>query len=217
MERSYRRLLWSLVLIGFSLDLGSKYLVFHWLYNGGAGAEHVVVPHMFELMAQFPPGVTDPGDQLLSPLRTLLGGDALPRVNNGALFGVKLSAIFGFQIDPIWDNRLFAAVSVLAALAIAYWSSLRSTVHDRSLCAALGLILAGTLGNLYDRIVFNGVRDFIHWHYYQTEWPVFNIADCCLVCGAGLLLVQAFLAQPVPSPEATRTEGNLSTELAEAK
>jgi lipoprotein signal peptidase len=57
------------------------------------------------------------------------------------------------------------------------------------------LILAGTLGNFYDRIVFNGVRDFLHWNYL-FDWPVFNIADCCLVCGAGLLLLQAFAAQP---------------------
>src|SRR5436305_586252 len=59
------------------------------------------------------------------------------------------------------------------------------------LIASLGLILAGTLGNLYDRIVFSGVRDFLHWYRY-FDWPVFNIADCCLVCGAGLLLAHAF-------------------------
>jgi len=57
----------------------------------------------------------------------------------------------------------------------------------------LGLILAGTLGNLYDRVVFNGVRDFLYFHL--IEWPVFNIADCCLVCGAFLLLAQAFLGR----------------------
>jgi lipoprotein signal peptidase len=69
------------------------------------------------------------------------------------------------------------------------------------LCAALGLILAGTLGNLYDRLVFNGVRDFLHWDYFY-DWPVFNVADCCLVCGAGLLLLQAFGKQaPRNSPE----------------
>ena len=60
--------------------------------------------------------------------------------------------------------------------------------------AALGLILAGTVGNLYDRLVFNGVRDFLHFYY--VEWPVFNFADCCLVVGAGLLLVQAMFAPP---------------------
>ena len=58
---------------------------------------------------------------------------------------------------------------------------------------ALGLILGGTAGNLFDRVVFNGVRDWMHFYWF--EWPVFNFADCCLVCGAGLLLLQAFWRQ----------------------
>src|SRR5262249_48937460 len=99
---------------------------------------------------------------------------------------------------------LFAIVSVAAALAIIYWSSRTLAARDRFLCLALGLILAGTLGNLYDRLVFNGVRDFL-WVFLKNgedppqiifDWPIFNIADCCLVLGAGLLLVQAFFTQP---------------------
>src|SRR5262249_48204970 len=92
-------------------------------------------------------------------------------------------------------NGGFAIISLLAAAAIVYWSTHRSTARDRWLCAALRLILGGALGNFYYRIVFNGVRDFLHWNYL-FDWPVFNIADCCLVCGAGLLLLQAFAAQP---------------------
>ena len=66
----------------------------------------------------------------------------------------------------------------------------RRPAGDGWLCTALGLILAGTLGNLFDRVVFGGVRDFLY--FYWIEWPVFNVADCFLVCGAGLLLLQAF-------------------------
>ena len=63
--------------------------------------------------------------------------------------------------------------------------------------------LGGTIGNLYDRIVFGGVRDFLY--FYKIEWPVFNVADCCLVVGAGLLLFQAMFAAP-PSEPATQSE-----------
>ena len=62
------------------------------------------------------------------------------------------------------------------------------------------LILAGTVGNLFDRVVFGGVRDFLY--FYLIEWPVFNVADCCLVIGAGMLLVQAIFgkkADPAPA------------------
>ncbi len=68
------------------------------------------------------------------------------------------------------------------------------------MCIALGLILAGTLGNLYDRVVFGGVRNFLYW-FYLVDWPVFNFADCCLVCGAGLLLLQAFLTEASPATQ----------------
>jgi len=76
---------------------------------------------------------------------------------------------------------------------------------------ALGLILAGTLGNLYDRVVFGGVRDFLFFYY--INWPVFNVADCCLVCGAFLLLIQAFWVHPA-AKEPALTEAAKQGEVA---
>src|SRR5258708_39877835 len=70
-----------------------------------------------------------------------------PLVNKGALFG--------FLRDHDWlANGLFAAISIGAAAAIVFWATRRSAAGDWSLSAALGLILAGTMGNLYDRIIF---------------------------------------------------------------
>src|SRR5262249_33652332 len=103
-----------------------------------------------------------------------------------------------------YANTIFALVSVVAVVAIAFWSTRRSTARDWALCAALGLILGGTLGNLYDRLIFFGVRDFLY--FYWIEWPVFNIADCCLVCGAFLLLGQAFWSRSMPPVEQRTSE-----------
>ena len=111
----------------------------------------------------------------------------MPRVNHGALFGL------GGQKKGT-ANWFFAGVSLAAAVAILVWGMRRGPARERWLCAALGLILGGTIGNLYDRVVFNGVRDFLYFYY--IEWPVFNVADCCLVVGAGLLLLQAAFAPP---------------------
>jgi lipoprotein signal peptidase len=68
---------------------------------------------------------------------------------------------------------------------------------DRWLCTALGLILGGAIGNCYDRIVFRGVRDFLY--FYRIEYPVFNFADCCLVVGTGILVIQSFVAKEPPA------------------
>ena len=50
--------------------------------------------------------------------------------------------------------------------------------------AVLGLIMGGTLGNGYDRIVYGTVTDFINFHF----WPVFNVADSAISIGVVLLL-----------------------------
>jgi lipoprotein signal peptidase len=193
-ERSFRGLLWGLALFGATLDLSTKYCVFKWLHDNPDGngpiqgtvmeGKRVVVPGAFKLLAQFT-GKQEAGTGPLATLRTL-NLNASPKVNQGALFGL------GGEYAQL-ANAIFAGVSILAAVAILYWSTRRTTARDWSLCAALGLILAGTLGNLYDRIVFDGVRDFLYFHW--IEWPVFNVADCCLVCGAFLLLAQAFLGR----------------------
>lgn len=188
-DRSYRVLLWILAVTGLALDQTSKYGVFAWL---GEKPDHEYVIFRtdkggFQLVAQF--------EREESGLERLEGGSRIPHVNQGALFGF-------LRNHKTLANSGFAVVSLLAASAIVYWSTHKSTARDRWLCGALGLILAGTLGNFYDRIVFNGVRDFLHWNYL-FDWPVFNIADCCLVCGAGLLLLQAFATQP--AKEETKT------------
>jgi signal peptidase II len=199
-NRSYRWLFWSLAVLGLLLDQGSKYGVFAWLYHVPHNT-YVVIPGVFSLDANFT-HESDPGDGVLSPLRTI-GIDVLPRVNHGALWGIGGR---NEQGEPGSDfNLLFAGISVAAATAIVLWSFRRATTHDRFLCMALGLILAGTLGNLYDRIVFGGVRDFLHWKYVIVldDFPIFNFADSCLVCGAALLLLQAFFTEPVPEPALT--------------
>lgn len=188
-ERSYRVMLWVLALAGLTLDQSSKYAVFAWL---GEKPLHEQVMFRtdkggFQLVAQFE--------------REEAGSPRVPHVNQGALFGF-------LRDHKTLANSGFAVISLLAAAAIIYWSTHQNTAQDRWLCAALGLILAGTLGNFYDRVVFNGVRDFLHWNYL-FDWPVFNIADCCLVCGAGLLLLQAFAAQP--AKEETKTESAVAS------
>lgn len=187
-DRNYRWLLWLLVVLGFCLDQGSKYLVFKKLYNGGHGGEYVLVPGVFKLLAQYT-DVAEEGDSALTSLRTWSGAYR-PKVNHGALFGFLNNHI-------TLANCLFAVVSFGAAIAIGFWTTRPSAAQDGILCSALGLILAGTLGNFYDRVIFNGVRDFLYFHWF--EFPVFNIADCCLVCGAFLLLTQAFIRQPAPA------------------
>jgi len=114
-------------------------------------------------------------------------------INPGALFGLG----GGYGV-------VFAALSVIAALAIVIWLFWYRAAADRWLTIALSFVMGGIFGNLYDRLGFwwqpgmpthwqSGVRDWILFRYQNHTWPNFNIADSLLVCGACMLLVHAFI------------------------
>lgn len=112
--------------------------------------------------------------------------------NRGALWGI------GQHLT--W---LFALLSLLAVLMIFYWLFARGAARSWILTLCLASIMAGTLGNLHDRLGLHGcidpltqerifgVRDFLLFRFGTYNWPVFNIADVLLVAGAGCLIVQS--------------------------
>jgi signal peptidase II len=112
-------------------------------------------------------------------------------INHGAVFGIG-------------ENRRFFFIAfTLGALLAGMFVFGRFTRANQWLAhVAIGLILAGGIGNLYDRIVFGVVRDFLHmlpdWNLpFHLTWPggspemlpwVFNLADVMLLTGMGLLI-----------------------------
>jgi signal peptidase II len=78
---------------------------------------------------------------------------------------------------------------ILTILSISAW---RGDRDDRRLAVGLGLIMAGAVGNMIDRIFVGRVVDFVLWRAGDLSWPLFNVADALLVVGlAALLLVRA--------------------------
>ena len=65
----------------------------------------------------------------------------------------------------------------------------------------LALILGGALGNLYDRIRFDHVVDFLQVNVGTHYWPDFNLADSAICVGACLLLLEIFRPQPKESAD----------------
>ncbi|MBF0460500.1 MAG: signal peptidase II [Magnetococcales bacterium] len=103
--------------------------------------------------------------------------------NMGAAFG--LFANFA----PGWRSLILIGVAVVATVFIL--TLLRKS--DRILEAlALGLVLGGALGNLLDRVRNGWVVDFLHLHWHDLSWPVFNLADSAICVGVGLLLWDSF-------------------------
>jgi signal peptidase II len=85
----------------------------------------------------------------------------------------------------------FSAVAVIVIL-ILLWRMGRTVSVT---AVALALILGGAIGNMYDRIRFGYVVDFLEVHIVHYHWPDFNVADSCIVVGACLLLLEMLRPQ----------------------
>ncbi|MCA9012098.1 MAG: signal peptidase II [Planctomycetaceae bacterium] len=123
--------------------------------------------------------------------------ELLTNLNYGALWGV------GQGMAP-----LFAVLSIAAFFGVIYWLFFCNAASSLWTTVALALVSGGTLGNLYDRLGLHGirppdatssalaVRDFLHFQFGNYDYPIFNIADSCLVVGAIMLLLQSFKTLP---------------------
>ncbi|MCE5269072.1 MAG: signal peptidase II [Planctomycetaceae bacterium] len=176
----------------------SRYLVFFAIALGACAADLLTKRLAFERLGP-------PGGETWWLWENLFGFQT--SLNRGALFGMA---------QGLWP--VFSVLSFAAAVGIVVWLFWFRAARDWLLTVALGLITAGILGNLYDRLALHGfrwhdgapahaVRDFIvmcqvgEWH-----WPNYNLADASLVCGAALLICQAFFTKPATTALESRAE-----------
>ena len=102
---------------------------------------------------------------------------------------------------------------LVSALAIGFIVTLFSRLQprQRALKWGLPLVLGGALGNVFDRIHYGWVIDFIDVHVVKNgiehHWPTFNVADIAICVGVGLMAVDMMVGKKQPKPvEAPRAE-----------
>ena len=103
--------------------------------------------------------------------------------NTGVAFG-----IFSSINSPAKSVMLSVFTFVAVVAVIAY--SFRSPAGNRLLQVALGFILGGALGNLYDRLAYGYVVDFLEFYAGSYHWPSFNVADSAITTGVALLALE---------------------------
>ena len=109
--------------------------------------------------------------------------------NAGVVFGLFPGKTIAFIV--------FSAIAIVVILFIYIKSD--KTIFISNL--ALGLVMAGAIGNLWDRIWFMCVRDFIDLHIGDKyHWPTFNVADSLICVGVFILVITSFFA---PKPKET--------------
>ncbi len=104
-------------------------------------------------------------------------------LNPGAAFSMLADA-------PAWVRTAFLltmACAAIVVLAILIVRSDRVSITS----VAFALILGGAIGNLIDRAVRGRVIDFMRAHYYDLNYPIFNVADSAISIGVTLIILTA--------------------------
>lgn len=181
--------------IALVIDLATKHLAFRFVAETPVNIvrEEVLAAGPGRLQSLIPPHESVTIIPWLLDLQLVL--------NAGAVFGAGQG------------RRWFFIVFTFFALSFAFWMFARWTDRrDRLSHIAIGLLIAGGLGNLYDRMMFACVRDFLHplpsavlpfgWSWPSGDrlvWPyVSNIADAFLILGIGVLVIKLWRADEAP-------------------
>lgn len=94
-----------------------------------------------------------------------------------------------------WQRWVFSFVAVVISvvvLVIMYRSDYRARLSN----LAYAIIIGGALGNLFDRMVYSVVIDFIDFYVGNWHWPTFNVADSSICIGAILVILDSFYFCP---------------------
>lgn len=89
----------------------------------------------------------------------------------------------------------FLSIAILAGIV---WRFSDLTEGRRERALALGLVIGGTIGNLYDRLFRGEVVDFLLFFFRSFKWPAFNVADSAICCGVGLFIASSFFRPGSP-------------------
>ncbi|HKJ83179.1 MAG TPA: signal peptidase II [Mariprofundaceae bacterium] len=108
-------------------------------------------------------------------------------------FGVAFS-MFAHWSNPWRENLLLGVTIGIAAAVFVWW--LRERRDTGIVPWLLVMIMAGAAGNIWDRLYYGYVVDFldvyIRWNGTEYHWPTFNIADSCITVAVVLLLFVSF-------------------------
>jgi signal peptidase II len=103
--------------------------------------------------------------------------------NNGAAFGMLQGA-----------RWFFLLITVVVVVGILWFLHRSYRTGSALLLFALAMILGGAIGNFLDRALFGEVVDFLQFNFGEYTFPIFNLADSAIVCGVGLIILDALLS-----------------------
>lgn len=102
--------------------------------------------------------------------------------NRGGAFGLMA------DLPEAWRVGFFVAFAVLTVAGLS-WMLRETPREDVAQRLALTGVIGGAIGNLYDRVRYGEVVDFLDVYVRDWHWPAFNVADSFITCGVILLVL----------------------------
>ncbi len=99
----------------------------------------------------------------------------------------------GAAFSILEGQRIFLILISFIILFIIDRYITKENIKDKHLIVYYGMIIAGILGNLIDRLLYDGVIDYLAFKIFGYDFPVFNLADICIVVGVILLIIREFI------------------------
>ena len=128
----------------------------------------------------------------------------IPRVLNFTYIHNR-GAVFGILKDHPWVFNSATIICVAVALVLLVLGKIKKKMY----IWATGLIIAGGIGNMIDRLSLKYVVDFIEVKFIYFPY-IFNIADCCVVIGCSLIALQLIIEIINEKKEKKIAENSLS-------
>lgn len=93
-----------------------------------------------------------------------------------------------------WQRWFFAGIALVVSTGLLIWL-VKLKSNERFLALAISLLLGGAIGNVYDRVSYGYVIDFIHVFYQTWHFPIFNVADCAITIAAIMLIIDSLFLE----------------------
>ena len=98
----------------------------------------------------------------------------------------------GAAFSLLDGNTLFVTIIGIVIIIMIIWYLYKNKVNKMIDKIGYSLILGGSIGNLFDRVCYGYVRDFIDIQIGEYNYPIFNLADSFIVIGVILLFISAW-------------------------
>ena len=108
------------------------------------------------------------------------------------LFYITYVKNTGAAFSIFRNNTLFLIILSIVIIGLLFYYLSKKIYLSKLENISYGLILGGAIGNLFDRIIYGYVIDFIDIYIFKFDYPVFNIADMAIVIGVIILIIDLF-------------------------